>query len=235
MKSKNLIWLLVVALAPAAHAGTFTIGTTLGGGGAEIPDFDLSGYQSTITSAGNLISGSRVNDDSITKVTVTLNITGGYNGDLYGYLRHTDPSSATGFTVLLCRINQTGPGDFGSSGSGFSSVTLSDDPADSIVNVHNASFSAGSPLTGTYNADGSTLNTGTYDSNGDTGTSGLSNQNSLNGEGSWTLFLADVSGGSVSTLVSWSATITAVPEPVNCALGIFGALGLGTVFFRRKK
>jgi hypothetical protein len=41
------------------------------------------------------------------------------------------------------------------------------------------------------------------------------------------LFIADLSGGSVSMLNSFSLDITAVSEPVNVALGIFGgALGL---------
>jgi hypothetical protein len=40
--------------------------------------------------------------------------------------------------------------------------------------------------------------------------------------GSWTLFIADLSGGSVSTLNSFSLDLTAVPEPVSVALGIFG-------------
>jgi hypothetical protein len=46
----------------------------------------------------------------------------------------------------------------------------------------------------------------------------------LNPNGTWTLFLADESaGGGQSSLVSWSLSISAVPEPTNVALGIFGA------------
>jgi len=233
MKSKNLIWLLVVALAPAAHAGTFTISS--GTLNVDIPDFDVNGYQSSLS----VTPGSQANDNQITGVTVTLNISGGYNGDLYGYLRHVDPNnnSTVGFTVLLNRIGQTG-GDFGSSGSGLTSVVL-DDAAGG--NIHSAGYTAGVALTGTFKPDGSTLNVNPSDPNylnsndGSAGSSTLGNFNGLGADGTWTLFLADVSGGAVSTLVSWSATITAVPEPVNCALGIFGALGLGTVLFRRKK
>ena len=52
----------------------------------------------------------------------------------------------------------------------------------------------------------------------------LSSFNGLDPNGTWTLFIADVSGGDQSTLVSWELDITAVPEPVTVALGIFGGL-----------
>ena len=41
---------------------------------------------------------------------------------------------------------------------------------------------------------------------------------------SWTLFFADLSPGDTSTLNTFSLDITAVPEPVNVALVIFGGL-----------
>ena len=49
----------------------------------------------------------------------------------------------------------------------------------------------------------------------------------MNPNGTWTLFFADVvTSGSSSTLLSWSLDITAVPEPVNVALGIFAGVFL---------
>ena len=56
--------------------------------------------------------------------------------------------------------------------------------------------------------------------------------NGLDPNGTWTLFVADVSGGDVSTLVSWELEITAVPEPTTWALGILGGMWL-TVSGRR--
>jgi hypothetical protein len=50
--------------------------------------------------------------------------------------------------------------------------------------------------------------------------------------GQWTLFLADLSAGDQSTLVSWSVDITTVPEPSSLALGALGLLVLAGV---RKK
>jgi hypothetical protein len=40
----------------------------------------------------------------------------------------------------------------------------------------------------------------------------------------WTLFFADTSAGGHTTLNGWSLNITSVPEPVNVALGAFGAV-----------
>jgi hypothetical protein len=43
--------------------------------------------------------------------------------------------------------------------------------------------------------------------------------------GTWTPFFTDVSaGGGTSAVNGWSLDITAVPEPANVALVVFGAL-----------
>ena len=53
----------------------------------------------------------------------------------------------------------------------------------------------------------------------------FSSYNSIDPNGTWTLFFSDVSGGGgTATLNSWSLDITAVPEPVNVALEVFGGL-----------
>jgi subtilisin-like proprotein convertase family protein len=52
----------------------------------------------------------------------------------------------------------------------------------------------------------------------------LAGFNGANPNGSWTLFFADLHSGDTSTLSSFSVGITAVPEPVNVALGVFGGL-----------
>jgi hypothetical protein len=62
--------------------------------------------------------------------------------------------------------------------------------------------------------------------------------NGQNPNNAWTLFFADTDPGGQTTLNSWSLNITAVPEPVNVALGIFG-LGLtgaaAVRFYRRSR
>jgi hypothetical protein len=126
---------------------------------------------------------------------------------LYAYL-----VAPNGTLVVL--LNQPGVSDsnpFGASGAGMN-ITLQDGTSD-----HGSiqSETSGSVLSGSYNAAGT-----------------LVNFNGSVADGTWTLFFADMSsGGGTSTLDSWSLDITAVPEPVNVALGIFGGLlgGLGLV------
>lgn len=59
----------------------------------------------------------------------------------------------------------------------------------------------------------------------------------LNPNNSWTLFFADPSAGGTTTFGGWSLDITAVPEPTNVALGVFGGIGgvVGLVRFIRNR
>jgi hypothetical protein len=52
----------------------------------------------------------------------------------------------------------------------------------------------------------------------------LASSDNNNPNGTWTLFFADSSAGHTSTQEGWSLDITAVPEPVNVALAIFGGV-----------
>jgi subtilisin-like proprotein convertase family protein len=211
---KNLIKtfgavVVVLGMAVAAQATLYTFS---GFSGAAIPDANIAGNSFTINNLENMTwssgggSGTGFGTDlSIQDVNVTLNISGGYNGDLYGYLVHS-----SGFCVLLNRVGtgfESGPyaGEpyytYGFSTEGFGNIKL-DDQSDngSIHGIEN-------PAGGTYTSDGGTLSSFTGSPNG-----------------TWTLFLADLSGGETSTLVSWGLEIEAVPEPVTWALIIFGGL-----------
>jgi hypothetical protein len=50
---------------------------------------------------------------------------------------------------------------------------------------------------------------------------------SHNANGTWTLFLADLSGGDQSQLLNWGLEISVVPEPTTWALLGFGVLAAG--------
>jgi hypothetical protein len=52
--------------------------------------------------------------------------------------------------------------------------------------------------------------------------------------GAWTIFFADLNPGDTATLTSFSLDITAVPEPINMALGIFGGV-MGLMVLARSK
>jgi hypothetical protein len=146
---------------------------------------------------------------NITGLTVGLNMSGGYNGDLYAYL-----VAPNGTLVVL--LNQPGTSVFGAPGSGFSNFYLNDAATDG--NTQTANETAGVQFSGTYQAAGN-----------------LVDFNGGGANGTWTLYFADRSnGGGTSTLNGWSLDIEAVPEPVNLALGIFGLIS-GIVFLVRRK
>jgi subtilisin-like proprotein convertase family protein len=162
-----------------------------------IPDGNPVGVVSTINVSGL---------GTISTISLTLNISGGNNGDLYAYLSYNG-----NVVTLLNRPGVTGGNPLGFTASGYN-VTVADGGSDGDLNT------AGSPVNGgTYYADGNSTALGTaYGSGSSTGT--------------WTLFIADLSGGdgsNTSTLNSWYLDIngTTVPEPVTGALIVFGMLG----------
>lgn len=134
---------------------------------------------------------------SLSGLTVTVSLTGGANNGLYAYL--VDPSG-----TIVTLMNQPGVGvnGFGATGAGMT-ITLQDVVA---ANGNIQNVIGGSVLSWSYQADGS-----------------LSGLNGDNPNGSWTLYFADtIAGGGNATLIGWSLDITAVPEPVNVAMAIFG-------------
>jgi subtilisin-like proprotein convertase family protein len=203
---KNLLLTALLALTLTAKATLYSYDFT--GINTAIPDGNPVGLANSQTVAlGVLPSGTT---ESIVNVDVRLNISGGYNGDLYGYLVLQSADASTTTTILLNRIGQTG-GDYGNSGSGIN-VTLSNGGA---TDIHGAAFGS---VSGTYQPDG----------NGSLAFGGA------NANGTWTLFLADLSGGDVSTLVSWGMDISVVPEPITWALLIAGA-AMTTLFVIRRR
>src|SRR5205823_2621880 len=95
MKKILLLSGLTVWVSCAAHATLYSYDFTSGfNNGGVIPDGNPAGFSDTRNiDLGALPSGTT---SEITDVNVRLNISGGYNGDLYGYLVHS-----SGFAVLL--------------------------------------------------------------------------------------------------------------------------------------
>ena len=218
MKFKVTLLALGLLLTVSAHAALFTLSS--GTLNTAIPDGNVNGLQSTLT----------FNDayfDNVLDVNVRLNISGGYNGDLYAYLSH-----GNGFSVLLNRTGRTGANSFGYGDAGFN-ITLDDAAA---TDIHAYGGNGGAQLTGTWQPDARNINPAIV-LNTDPRTAFLNTFNGLDANGGWTLFIADVSGGDVSTLVSWELDITAVPEPTTVALGLFGGvltLGGAVRLWRRR-
>lgn len=189
-----------------------------------IPDGNPSGLASTASFSG--ISG------AISDVTVNLDITGGFNGDLYAYL--TGPSG--GFAVLLNRSGLTSGNSFGYSDTGFN-ITLSDgSPNIHLYQLDTPTFNGSGQLTGTWAPDGRNIDPQSSGSTFDS-TSPTANLSSFIGDtanGQWTLFVADLSSGGQATLVSWGLTVVTVPEPTTWTL-VAGGFGALLVLNRRRK
>ena len=100
------------------------------------------------------------------------------------------------------------------------------------VNLH--SYGGGGVPTGPYAPDGRNISplsspaTFTLTSP----SAMLDSFNGLNANGSWTLFIVDVSSGDQSTVTSWGLDIAAVPEPASMVLFLIGVVGL---YWRQSK
>jgi len=183
-----------------------------------VPDGDPLGWSDTRVITG--LAG-----DSITDITVSLSVTGGYNGDLFVYLQHD-----SGISILLNRPGRTATDAFGYADSGFN-VTFNDSApnGDSHVNFTGSSILAGTP----WQPDGRATDPATaVDTN--TRTDLLSSFTGFTPVGDWTLFVADMSGGDTSNsrVTSWGLELTAVPEP--CEVTSL-ALLIGSSLFLRMR
>jgi subtilisin-like proprotein convertase family protein len=188
------------------------------------------------TTFSDVVSGS---SGSIENVDVNLDISGGYNGDLYGYLVYTDGNNDSTMSVLLNRVGATSSNPAGYSDPGMD-VTLSGVGVNDIHLYQNFSptYNGSGQVTGTFAADGRAVDPSTATSSAPQ-TAGLNMFNGLSSaNGTWTLFLADMSVGGQSTLVSWGLDISVVPEPVTWALigfaGILGVMKLRSLRMARK-
>src|ERR1035441_9365506 len=127
------IMALALGMALTAQAGVYTYG----GGAYAIPDGTLAGVSSQIT-----ISGA---SSSFSDISVAINVSGGYNGDLYAYLSYDGK-----LVPLLDRIGLSSGNPAGAAGGGMN-VTLTDTGANG--NIHAAGDSS---LSGAWKADGQT-------------------------------------------------------------------------------
>jgi subtilisin-like proprotein convertase family protein len=138
----------------------------------------------------------------LTSVRVRLNISGKFNGDLYGYVRHS-----TGLAILLNRPGRTLSNFAGYEDSGLD-VVFSD--LANTNDIHNYRLVttplSGSPLTGTWQPDARFIDPDLV-TDVSPRTAFLSALTNLNANGDWTLFLADMYSGGTNFLNSWGIEI----------------------------
>jgi hypothetical protein len=212
-------------LGGAAQGALYTYSFTGGfANSGNIPDGNPTGWFDSQTISG-------INQFAITDISVKLNVSWGFNGDLYAYL------SYDGILVpLLNRVGVTSGNAFGYGDAGFD-VTLSSSAANDVHFYGNFSpgFNGSGQLTNVWQPDGRDIDPNSTPSAFDSASRvTFGSYNDLNPNGTWTLFFADMSaGGGTSQVVSWELDIAAVPEPMNVALGIFAGAFLATVMGRR--
>ena len=180
--------------------------------GVNIPDGNVSPWSDTRTLSG-------IAEPSIATVSVWLNVSGGFNGDLYGYLSYNG--------MLVPLLNRAGVGTGNAFGYADAGLNVKfTDTADNNIHFYQAVW--GSIAGGaTWQPDVRTINpvTSSPSAFDAPGTVTLGAFSGMNPNGDWTLVLADVSsGGGQATVQSWGLDIAAVPEPVHIALGVFGGL-----------
>src|SRR5689334_4310747 len=184
MKQWMLFGILALGVVFSASAQTvpytFTFSSGFNNGGV-VPDGNLAGWSDTRTVSGVLGNN---NTDDVFDLNVFLNLSGGYNGDLYGYLVHS-----SGFSVLLNRPGRSNASSFGYSDAGMN-LTFDEAAANNIhtyqlVPSYGLSLNNGS----SWQPDGRNANPGTVNGT-ETRDSLLDSFNGLSANGTWTLFLA---------------------------------------------
>ena len=202
---------------PTLYTGNISLNNVMGSG---------SGYN-TLSSTYNAGNGDVASLASVVAMTVTLNVSGGYNGDLYAYLIAPD-----GTTAILIN-NADYASQINNDGSSVVSLTLADASSYApgvlgtgalVSGTDNGAVgsAAAGTLTGQYNP---------YQNLNEIMGMALLNHGGVGVIGDWTLGIAyapqageDANGNGDAMLTSWSLNLTVVPEPVDLALGIFAAM-----------
>jgi subtilisin-like proprotein convertase family protein len=177
---------LALHFTPSALAASYTASAAVGD---IIPDFDENGIASTI-----------VVSTPITKISdlqITLEISGGWNGDYYAYLRH----GSSDFAVLLNQVGTSGTDLYGYGNAGFGPdstgqpFTFSDAGTPGLHNyqAHSPQYNGTGQLTGMWQPDGDSFD---------------SSFGGMDPNGAWTLFIADLSTVGVGTFENWSISFT---------------------------
>jgi len=210
---KLLLLATALAAAVTTHATIYSTNWNTGFvNSGVVPDNNFSGWSDT-RSVSSMPAG------TFTGLSVDLQLSGGWNGDLYAYLVHS-----SGFSVLLDRV---GIGLSGSFGYGDAGMNVNLAATGTSIHQYGGANTFSAAPTDSWMTD---------NTSGD-----LASFLSTDPHGTWSLFVADLSGGGVTTVQSWGLqmNIVAVPEVetwVAAALaGAFGAFWLNRQLWRGVK
>ena len=213
---KKLVTLLTaVLLATNVFAQTtFTTNITVN---TAVPDNDPSGLARAFSLSG--FGG------TISNLSVAVNLTGGYNGDLFAYL--TGPG---GYAVLLNRVGVTSANPNGYGNTGLAVTFISGGADIHAYGAGSYTTNAAGQLTGNWGVDGRNISPfslgNVFDLAGRTAL--LDSFFGTSPNGTWGLFVGDYATGDISTLLNYTVSITtvAVPEPGTLALLAVGGMAL---------
>jgi len=169
-----------------------------------IPDGNAPGLSDVRVVSSSIVT--------LSSVRIQLRIDGQFNGDLYGYVRHTT-AQATNFCVLLNRAGKTTLDSFGYDDSGLD-VLFDDAASNGDIHFYRTEVIPvpGSPLTGIWQPDGRKASPFTVsDETPRTTTLGSFAGSPASGE--WTLFIADLESGGTNVLVSWALELSGGIRP----------------------
>lgn len=193
-----LLGLLALNAWSQSLTGSFTNSTA-----SAIPDGSPVGLMEQFNVSGMGIS--------ISNVQVTLDITGGFNGDLYAYLVSPQGQLA----VLLNRPGVTGSNPFGYGDAGMN-ITLDGQATSNIHDYASGGLGSYSLIGTTWAADGRNVNPLAAGGvlYGTSTAANLSTFQNTDANGVWTFFIADLgAGGGTANLNGVILTIMTVPEP----------------------
>jgi subtilisin-like proprotein convertase family protein len=187
-----------------------------------VPDGNASGLSDVRTIPSAIVNSSTVR--------LRLRITGEFNGDLYGYVRHIQDGN-TNLCVLLNRVGRMASNLAGYADAGLD--VLFDDVANQgDIHTYRAitNPAPGSPLLGSWRPDGRRVDPEVVlETTPATATLGSFHGSAAGGE--WTLFLADLASGGTNMLLSWelhfigvAAPVVSWPDPADIVYGT--ALGV---------
>jgi subtilisin-like proprotein convertase family protein len=165
-----------------------------------VPDGNASGLHDVRSLSSSIAQ--------LTSVKVNLKVNGEFNGDLYGYLRHS-----SGFSVLLNRPGRTATNSAGYDDSGLN-VTFASGAANGDIHTYRGvtTPAAGSALTGTWEPDGRAVDPAVV-TDASARTALLSSFNGLGASGDWTLYLVDLESGGTNQLREWGLELTGSAAP----------------------
>ena len=222
---RNLLFTAILLTAGSASAALWTASDNAV---TAIPDGSSAGLARslTINAAGQ----------PIINISVGLNISttsGGtaFLGDLYVYLTNGTESAILANRPGRRAGTPAGYSDNQSMNVTFSTAGTNDfhDYRLTATGSHLAALS--NSLSGVWAADGRFSDPGTV-LDTDARTAGLNIFNGHTGDGTWSLFAADLSSGATHQINSWTLNITTIPEPGAVALASLALTGMAR---RRRK